>query len=93
VTSEARLGRAVFARACGSCHAVTGSEVLGRLGPDLSHLAARPTIGAGVLTNTPEHLARWIRHAPDVKEGSRMPEIPLDDAQLRAVVAYLQTLH
>jgi cytochrome c oxidase subunit 2 len=83
----------VFARTCGACHAVSGTEALGRVGPDLTHVAARSTIAAGALTNTPEHLAHWIRHAPEVKEGARMPDIPLNDAELRDVVAYLETLH
>jgi len=92
-SASASAGRVVFARSCGACHAVGGTEALGRVGPDLTHLASRTTIGAGALTNTPDHLARWIRHAPDVKEGARMPEIPLTDAELRDVVAYLETLH
>ena len=82
----------MFVSSCGACHAVAGSGALGRIGPDLTHVASRPTIGAGALGNTPASLARWVRHAPDVKEGVRMPEIPLDDAQLSAVVAYLQSL-
>jgi cytochrome c oxidase subunit 2 len=92
-SAPASAGRVVFARTCGACHAVAGTDALGRVGPDLTHVASRTTIGAGALTNTPEHLARWIRHAPDVKEGARMPEIPLTDAELRDVVTYLETLH
>ena len=41
---------------------------------------------------TPANLARWIHDAPAVKEGVRMPAEPLDAADLRAVVAYLETL-
>ena len=33
------------------------------------------------------------RNAPAIKEGARMPAIPLDDADLRAVVTYLGSLH
>jgi cytochrome c oxidase subunit 2 len=91
--TDAAAGRVVFVRSCGACHAVGGTDALGRVGPDLTHLAARTTIGAGALENTPANLARWIRHAPDLKEGARMPEIPLGDADLRSVVAYLETLH
>ena len=91
-TPETRTGFAVFARACGACHTVGGTNALGRIGPELTHVASRPTIGAGALVNTPENLARWIRNAPLVKEGVRMPAVPLDSAQLGAVVAYLQTL-
>jgi cytochrome c oxidase subunit 2 len=92
-TASASAGRVVFARSCGVCHAVAGTEALGRMGPDLTHLASRPTIGAGALTNSSEHLARWIRNAPGVKEGVRMPPMALTDAELRDVVAYLGTLH
>ena len=91
-SSDAMVGRTVFRRSCGACHAVGGTDALGRVGPDLTHLASRGHIGAGALTNTPEHLARWITNAPAVKEGSRMPAIPLDAAELRSVVAYLETL-
>ena len=94
VTSpEASAGRVVFARTCGACHAVTGTNALGQVGPDLTHVASRPMIGAGALTNTPEHLARWIRNAPGVKEGVRMPPLPLTDAELHDVITYIQTLH
>ncbi|HVX38067.1 MAG TPA: cytochrome c oxidase subunit II [Gemmatimonadaceae bacterium] len=92
VTPEQQAGEVVFTRSCGACHAIAGTNALGRYGPDLTHLASRPFIGAGVLANTPGNLMRWIEHAPDVKEGTRMPEIPLDGNELRDVVAYLQTL-
>jgi len=92
VTADAQVGRVVFARSCGACHSVAGSEALGRVGPDLTHLASRPSIGAGALANTPSNLARWITAAPTIKEGARMPAIPLDAEQLRVVVAYLETL-
>jgi cytochrome c oxidase subunit II len=92
-TPAAQAGQLVFARSCGACHAVVGTNALGRVGPDLTHLAARRTIGAGALKNTPENLARWIRNAPGIKEGARMPAVPLDDADLSAVVTYLGTLH
>ncbi|MEO7456566.1 MAG: cytochrome c oxidase subunit II [Gemmatimonadaceae bacterium] len=87
-----RTGRAVFTRSCGACHAVGGTEAQGRVGPDLTHLASRPFIGAGALSNTPANLARWIPNAPAVKEGSRMPAMPLTPAELRDLVAYLGTL-
>ena len=91
-TAEAQAGAAVFTRSCGACHAVAGTATLGRIGPDLTHVASRSAIGAGALENTPANLARWIRNAPLVKEGARMPAVPLDSAQLAAVIAYLETL-
>ncbi|MEO7038445.1 MAG: c-type cytochrome [Gemmatimonadaceae bacterium] len=92
VAPAAAQGAVVFAASCGACHAVEGSRALGRVGPDLTHIAARATIGAGALENTPANLRRWIANAPSVKEGARMPAMHLSGQQLDAVVAYLQQL-
>jgi cytochrome c oxidase subunit 2 len=91
-TPDAIAGEVVFARSCGACHAVQGTNALGRVGPELTHVASRATIGAGVLRNTPENLTRWITNAPSIKEGARMPAVPLNAAELHSVVAYLETL-
>ena len=88
----AKVGQNIFVSSCGACHAVGGTPALGHTAPELTHFAARPTIGAGALENTPANLERWIHDAPAVKEGSRMPPMPLNAAELRAVVAYLETL-
>jgi cytochrome c oxidase subunit 2 len=89
---DAHNGEIVFTRTCGACHSVMGTNALGKVGPDLTHFASRPLIGAGVLLNTPTNLARWITAAPAIKEGARMPAISLDPTELRSVVAYLETL-
>lgn len=36
---------------CGACHTIRGTQARGRVGPDLTHLASRATIGAGTLMN------------------------------------------
>jgi cytochrome c oxidase subunit 2 len=76
---------------CVGCHTIRGVAE-GGIGPDLTHVASRRTIAGGILANTPENLARWVRHAPEVKPGSVMPEQPLTDAQVASLVAYLQSL-
>lgn len=91
--AAAQDGAAVFASHCAACHAVRGTDAGGILGPDLTHLMMRHTIAAGTLPNDADHLADWIRHAQAIKPGAGMPDIALDDAQLKLVVAYLQTLH
>lgn len=59
-------GRAVIANVgCGACHKIPGLPSAGRVGPPLEGFAARPFI-AGVLTNTPAHLIRWIEHPREV---------------------------
>jgi cytochrome c oxidase subunit 2 len=92
-TSEATHGRDVFRYArCAGCHAVQGTDAAGLLGPDLTHLATRSTLGAGTLPNTPDELARWIRDPQVIKPGNQMPANPLPDDDLKALVAYLETL-
>lgn len=94
---------------CIACHSVRGNPMLsiGTLGPNLSHLASRTTIGAGLFPNDPRHLARWIKNAPLMKPGVTMPTvgagqidprlkqasaIKLSDAEIADIVAYLNSL-
>jgi cytochrome c oxidase subunit 2 len=92
VDSLAARGAGVFEVACAACHTVRGTVATGARGPDLTHVARRLTLGAGTLTNTREHLAAWVADAQRVKPGNGMPTMHLRDDDLRAVVAYLETL-
>src|SRR5437868_11172045 len=47
---------------------------------DLTHVAARATLGAGSLANVREHLEGWIADAQAFKPGSEMPPTPLPAA-------------
>ena len=91
--STPRRGRDVFMQArCAGCHTVRGTEAAGQIAPDLTHIATRSTLGAGTLPNTAENLAAWIRDPQRVKPGNQMPPTLLSDDDLRALVAYLETL-
>ena len=70
-------------KTCIVCHAAG-------IGPDLTHLGDRETIGAGVLTNTPANLAKWLKNPQAVKPGSYMPNFNLTDTEVQALVAYLE---
>jgi cytochrome c oxidase subunit 2 len=83
--------RAFSFGACVGCHRVDGVSA-GALGPDLTHVGSRRTIASGMLPNVPENLARWLKNAPAVKPGSRMPDLRLSDEDVQALVAYLSTL-
>lgn len=88
---QVRRGQQVFESAsCASCHTVQGSSAHGEVGPDLSHLADRTTLGAGTLPNTTGNLAGWIANSQSVKPGNLMPPQPLSPDDLRAVVAFLE---
>jgi cytochrome c oxidase subunit II len=89
----AREGEHVFiARNCAACHTIRGTPAASALGPDLTHVASRRTIAAGVLPMTPGALAAWIADPQTIKPGANMPLVPLSALELRAVTAYLAGL-
>jgi cytochrome c oxidase subunit II len=77
---------------CALCHTVSGTDAAGKMAPDLTHVASRRTIAAGVLPNTPQALAAWIRDPQRHKPGSNMPPAAFPPEDLQAVVNYLGTL-
>jgi cytochrome c oxidase subunit 2 len=90
--SAAAAGLKIYQQgACVGCHTIRGVSG-GQLGPDLTHFASRRSIAGGILANTPENLARWLRNPPAVKPGSLMPDLQLTDEQVAALVAYLGAL-
>jgi cytochrome c oxidase subunit 2 len=80
------------AKLCFICHTVRGTTAAGVVGPDLTHLMSRDTIGSSSVPNTPENLRRWIRNPGTFKPGSRMPPQNLTDNELEQIAAYLSTL-
>jgi cytochrome c oxidase subunit 2 len=92
-STDASQGQRIFeTTACINCHAVAGTVANGRFGPDLTHLMSRDTIAAGAAPNTPENLRLWIRNPEAIKPGSLMPAMELNDQELDAVKAYMETL-
>jgi cytochrome c oxidase subunit II len=91
--AQVAMGRRVFERtACLNCHAIDGTNGTGRFGPDLTHLMSRQTIAAGAAENNPENLRLWIQNPDSIKPGSLMPAMKLTEAELDALVGYLETL-
>ena len=92
----------LFQSTCIACHSIQGTPAQGIIGPNLTRLGSRSTIGAGLLENTPENLIRWIRAPHEVKAGVRMPGAQvggggfpatnLSDEQVRSIAAYLGSL-
>jgi cytochrome c2 len=77
---------------CGSCHDIPGIRAAhGTVGPPLGGIAAR-TYLAGQLSNTPEHMMRWIRHPQHVEPGTAMPEMGVTEGDARDIAAFLHTL-
>jgi cytochrome c oxidase subunit 2 len=91
--SEAAAGQAVFLdQACSGCHRVAGTQATARVGPDLTDVGSRTTLGAGTAANDPATLARWVTDAPSLKPGVKMPPIQLTARETRVLVAYLDSL-
>jgi cytochrome c oxidase subunit II len=90
-------GRDVFFDAeCHLCHATrawpTPSAEGGTPGPDLTHVASRRSLAAGTLPNNRGSLAGWIADPQRLKPGVRMPPTHLPPEELRALLAYLESL-
>jgi len=76
---------------CGTCHAINGVSN-GNVAPNLTHVASRWTIGAGVIDNTPDNMYVWLEDPQAVKPGVLMPNYHFTPDQLRALTAYMESL-
>ncbi len=87
-------GRNLFlATGCGACHTVRGTRASGVIGPDLTHVSGRETIGAGTLANNTESIARFIAGTQRLKPGVRMPSFGmLPGKDIDAIANYLESL-
>ncbi|HEX5439124.1 MAG TPA: cytochrome c oxidase subunit II [Gemmatimonadaceae bacterium] len=85
--------QAFLSAPCVLCHTIRGTGAGGVLGPDLTHIGSRLTLGAGTLTNTPGNLAGWIENAQSIKPGVDMPRLDLPPATLHKIIAYLESLN
>jgi cytochrome c oxidase subunit II len=89
----AREGKEMFlSQSCINCHAVRGTPAHGNGAPDLTHLMSRATLASGIVPNTPEMLADWVRDPQQIKPGCLMPAFGLDDPIQELIVQYLLTL-
>jgi cytochrome c oxidase subunit II len=91
--AEARGAAAFVSNGCALCHAIRGQNAWGEVGPDLTHVGSRLTIGAGLVANTADNIATWIACNHEMKPGNQMPSyLHLDGETLHALGAYLESL-
>ncbi|WP_136637373.1 cytochrome c oxidase subunit II [Pseudooceanicola onchidii] len=89
----AQRGQEVFLNeGCGACHAVRGTPAVGLVGPDLSHVGSRKTLGAGRSSMTLQNLEAWIAHTEDLKPEVKMPSYDLTGTDLADLAHYLNGL-
>jgi cytochrome c oxidase subunit 2 len=88
-----RHGEQVFMTSrCRTCHAISGTEAFGTVGPDLTHVASRRRLAMGTIENDRAHLKRWLVDPQAAKPGVQMPATPLGAEDERALLAYLEGL-
>jgi cytochrome c oxidase subunit 2 len=90
----ARRGEELFfANGCRACHTIRGTPAEGVIGPDLTHVGSRLTLGAATLPNDSDAFVQWISSTEHIKPGAHMPPfgmLPTED--VRAIAAYLDSL-
>jgi cytochrome c oxidase subunit 2 len=92
-TAAAVRGQSLFlGSACMVCHAVRGTPAAGKVGPDLTHVGSRSTIGAALMPNNVGTLAAWIADTQHIKPGNRMPAFTMPPQDLIALATYLDEL-
>jgi cytochrome c oxidase subunit 2 len=92
-TQELERGQQVLlGSACVYCHTIDGTNATGRIGPDLTHVASRLSLAAGLLPNSKGYLGGWILDPQHFKPGNKMPGTDLSGSELQALLAYLESL-
>ncbi|MBL0938718.1 MAG: cytochrome c oxidase subunit II [Gemmatimonadaceae bacterium] len=107
---DAERGRQTYSKSsCIGCHSIAGTPYnMANIGPNLTHVGSRYTIGGGLYPNDAKHLAYWIKSSGHMKPGSLMPTLGkgltdprlkmvvnvggLTDNDIADIVAYLQAL-
>lgn len=77
---------------CTNCHRIAGTKADGRVGPDLTHVADRQTLGSGAIANTMDNLTAWIQDPQKIKPGCHMPDMGLTKTQAHDIAVYLEAL-
>ena len=92
-SGDAHRGRLLLHQyGCGTCHTIRGvTRAHGTVGPPLDDVRRRVYLG-GMLPNTPDTMARWIRQPQTVKPNVAMPDMGVREDEARDMVAYLYHL-
>ncbi len=90
---SAQQGLSIFlSSTCIQCHTIRGTDATGVLGPDLTHLASRRTIGAGILPLSRANLGGWVANPHGIKPGVLMPPAEMGGEDFQALLDFLLTL-
>jgi cytochrome c oxidase subunit II len=86
-------GKELFmSKTCIQCHSIAGTQATAMTAPDLTHIASRKTIGAGVIENNLRNLTAWINNPQQFKPGCLMPNMRLPKSDAHDLAVYLENL-
>ena len=91
--SDPNRGAAAIGRyGCGSCHTIPripGAH--GLVGPPLAGFGIRVYV-AGMLSNEPANLVRWIRNPRAINQKTAMPDVGVTSQDANDIAAFLYSL-
>lgn len=93
--SLAEQGKEIFlANQCVACHNIDlVNPVDVPIGPDLTHFASRNVFAGAIFElDEPGALESWLANPPEIKPGSFMPNLNLNQSEIDALSAYLRSL-
>ena len=74
---------------CNACHVIDSIPgAIGQVGPPLTNIKQRSYI-AGVLSNTPANLQRWIMNPTEISPKTAMPDLDVTEQDARDIAAFL----
>lgn len=77
---------------CGACHVIPGvPDARGRVGPKLEDFGNQMYV-AGVMKNTSENVALWIRLPRAISAQTAMPDLHVTEEEARQIAAFLRTV-
>lgn len=88
-----RRGLEVFNQVgCAECHAIKGTSANGKVGPDLTHVGSRLTLGAGTIPNNHGNMGGWVANPQALKPGNKMPATYIEPEPFHALIHFLMRL-
>jgi len=91
--STARGEELFVSAGCGGCHAIRGTEARAAIGPDLTHIGSRLSVGVDTHPVNPTTIARFITDGQHIKPGNRMPPFRIfSEDDLTTLATYLAGL-
>ncbi len=81
-----------YSKTCISCHALSSKELTPDIGPNLAHFASRKYFLSNAFKNNSTNLEAWLDNPQKLKPNAKMPDLKLNETEIKALSFYLQKL-